>query len=86
MVAGFSNTIWLLLRRTFVHSYLYSANTNMSNDKEWRRFEKLVARIERVLAPKGAIVKSPDKIEDILTGSLREVDASIRMKVGQFLY
>ena len=54
----------------------------MSNDKEWRQFEKLVARIERILAPKGAIVKSPDKVQDILTGSLREVDASIRIKVG----
>jgi hypothetical protein len=27
-------------------------------------------------------VKSPDRIQDILTGSLREVDASIKIKVG----
>ena len=54
----------------------------MSNVKEWRQFEQLVARIEKTLAPKGAIVKSPDRIQDILTGSLREVDASIKIKVG----
>ena len=49
---------------------------------EWREFEKLVARIERALAPKGAVIKSPDRIRDIYTGSLREVDASIRYRVG----
>ena len=49
---------------------------------EWREFEKLVARIERVLAPKGAVVKSPDSCPDLITGSPRQVDASIRFKVG----
>jgi hypothetical protein len=49
---------------------------------EWKEFEQLVARIERLLVPKGAVVKSPDHIPDLITGSLREVDASIRMKVG----
>lgn len=52
----------------------------MCND--WREFEKLVARIERALAPRGAIVKSPDRVRDLYTGSLREVDASIRYKIG----
>lgn len=50
--------------------------------KDWREFEKLVALIEFHLAPKGAIIKSPDKIRDKITGELREVDASIRYQVG----
>lgn len=48
----------------------------------WRVFEKLVARIERAAAPRNAIVKSPDRIADIVTGTLREVDASIRFTIG----
>ncbi|MFZ3213579.1 MAG: hypothetical protein WA188_18900 [Terriglobales bacterium] len=48
----------------------------------WRDFEKLIARIEQAMAPSGAVVKSPDHIPDKLTGGLREVDASIRYKVG----
>jgi hypothetical protein len=48
----------------------------------WREFEKLIARIEQAMAPSGATVKSPDHIPDNVTGQLREVDASIRYKVG----
>jgi hypothetical protein len=48
----------------------------------WREFEKLVARIEQAMSPSGAEVKSPDHIPDKVTGQLREVDASIRYKVG----
>jgi hypothetical protein len=48
----------------------------------WREFEKLIARIEQAMAPSGAKVKSPDRIPDKVTGELREVDASIRYKVG----
>ena len=48
----------------------------------WRQFELLVARIEAALVPTGASVKSPDRIRDLVTGNLREVDASIRMDVG----
>ncbi len=46
----------------------------------WRQFEKFIARIEQAMAPSGAVVKSPDRIPDKLTGELREVDASIRYK------
>ena len=46
--------------------------------EEWREFEQLVSRIERVLGPLGAVVTSPDRIRDSVTGQLREVDASIR--------
>lgn len=49
---------------------------------EWRRFEQLVALIEHTLSPSGAVVNSPDKVVDLVTGRSREVDASIRYKVG----
>ena len=49
---------------------------------EWKQFERLVARIEATLVPKGGVVHSPDRIPDLYTGSLREVDGSIRFNVG----
>ena len=49
---------------------------------EWREFEKLVARIEEAAAPAEASVESPDRIPDLVTGTLREVDASIRYDIG----
>lgn len=54
----------------------------MVHDEDWREFERLVARIERDLSPQGAVVRSPDKVRDLLTGSFRQVDASIRFRVG----
>lgn len=51
-------------------------------EKEWRAFEILVAQIERHLSPHGAIVKSPDRLKDKITGQLREVDASIKYQIG----
>ena len=52
------------------------------DDTEWRQFETLVARIEEDAGPSGMIVKCPDKIRSRTTGRLREVDASIRYRVG----
>jgi len=49
---------------------------------EWRRFEELVSRIEADAGPLGLIVVSPDRIRSKITGRFREVDASIRAKVG----
>jgi hypothetical protein len=54
----------------------------MVKKKAWREFEKLVARIERILGP-GAVVMSPDRIIDRITGQEREVDASIRSPKGE---
>ena len=51
-------------------------------EKKWREFEKLVSRVEELLSPQGAVVKSPDRIKDKVTGQLREVDVSIRYVVG----
>lgn len=54
----------------------------MKRSAEWRDFEKLVARIEEAAAPLQAVVSVDDKIPDLVTGTLRQVDASIRYKVG----
>lgn len=54
----------------------------MEQQKPWREFERLITRIEKMLAPMGAEIKSPDRIPDKVTGQLREVDASIRHTVG----
>jgi hypothetical protein len=50
--------------------------------KAGREFELLITRIEQALVPAGAIVKSPDRIKDKVTGQLREVDASITYQFG----
>jgi hypothetical protein len=54
-----------------------------TSEKAWREFEILVARIEQILSPMGAVVKSPDKIKDLITGRKRDVDASIRIPDGE---
>ncbi len=51
-------------------------------DPEWREFERLIARIEADAGPRGIVVASPDRIRCKVTGRLREVDASIRSRVG----
>lgn len=50
--------------------------------KAGREFEELIARIERILAPEGATIKSPDYIPDLITNSIREVDISNRFQDG----
>ncbi len=50
--------------------------------RQGREFERMVTRIEQSLVPTGAIVKSPDYVKDRITKGLREVDASIRFKIG----
>jgi len=54
----------------------------MSKPK-WKKFEELVAKIQRDLAP-NAKVTLDDKIQGKLTERKRQVDISIRKKVGQF--
>jgi hypothetical protein len=48
----------------------------------WKAFQDLVARIEKFSASKDAVVKSPDRRRDLVTGKLREVDASIVQRIG----
>src|SRR5919198_4454749 len=54
----------------------------MTTTPDWRQFEELVARIEVIASPRAASVRSPDRVRDIVTGQMREVDASIRYRVG----
>jgi hypothetical protein len=51
-------------------------------NKDWRLLERLTECFERVLAPQGALIKSPDSLTDLTTGKPREVDVSIRYKIG----
>jgi hypothetical protein len=48
----------------------------------WREFERLISRVERTLAGQTVKVTSPDRIKSLLTGRSREVDASLRTKIG----
>lgn len=48
----------------------------------WREFERLVSRIEHALAGTNVAVKSPDRIPSLITRRKREVDASLRAKIG----
>lgn len=56
--------------------------SNRSKTPLWREFELLVARVEQALAGDGVKVVSPDRIRSLITGRLREVDASLRTRVG----
>lgn len=59
-----------------------SNSQSAEQSRSWREFELLVSRIEEALVPRNAIVKSPDKLYDRITNEPREVDVSIRYKVG----
>lgn len=59
-----------------------SGLSSMPSDQDWKAFERLVALIEEQAAPKGAVVVAPDRVRDMVTGRLREVDASIRFQAG----
>ena len=48
----------------------------------WREFEQLVARIEKSLAGSSVTVMSPDRIPSRITLRKREVDASLRTRIG----
>lgn len=53
-----------------------------SERPEWLQFQDLVASIEKHLAGKDARVVSPDRVADRRTGQSRDVDATVRLKVG----
>lgn len=52
-------------------------------DRKSERFEKLVARIQAGLSP-AAQVKHNERIKGRKSGSLRQVDVTVRQQVGQF--
>ena len=61
---------------------LYLMPSRKRSDEEWRGFERLIARIERDADGQDLVVTSPDWIRSKVTGRLREVDASLRARVG----
>lgn len=50
--------------------------------REGREFEIMIRFLEEALGPKGISVKSPDYIKGKLSGSTREVDISLKGKIG----
>jgi len=54
----------------------------MSDRPKWQEFEELVAAIEEVAAPRSAVVTRNDHLVDIITGEMRQVDATIRFRAG----
>lgn len=53
------------------------------NEPKWRRFEKLAYEIQKELTPESD-VKFDDKIRGLDSGTERQIDISIRKKVGQY--
>lgn len=83
MQFGADHILWLVNSDGYPsQKALHMPNAHDSKTPLWREFERLIARVEEALVPHGAIVKSPDRIRSLLTGRFREVDASIRAKVG----
>ena len=54
----------------------------MADKPKWQEFEELVAAIEEAAAPRGARVTRNDHLADIITGEMRQVDATIRFRAG----
>lgn len=55
----------------------------MTKQKKWQRFETLVAQIQRTLTPQSQVTQN-DKIKGKRTGGLRQIDISIKHRVGQY--
>jgi len=55
----------------------------MGSEHKWQRFEKIVAEIQQELAP-NAIVTHDDKIMGHITETLRQVDVTVRQRIGQY--
>lgn len=53
-----------------------------SRTPEWRTFERFVGRVERSLAPPGAVVRFDHMLPDKDDGAPRQIDASIECPVG----
>ncbi len=54
----------------------------MSNDPKWRQVEKIVALMESALDGTNAVITSPDKIPELSSGHLRDVDVTIKQRIG----
>ncbi|MFX0202345.1 MAG: restriction endonuclease [Candidatus Hodarchaeota archaeon] len=56
---------------------------NQGNTPKWKRFEKIVAKVQKDLAS-DASVTLDDRIQGKITNTKRQVDISIRKKIGQY--
>jgi hypothetical protein len=57
--------------------------TSAMSDQRWKRFEKLAAKIQEELAPSAKVVHD-EKIPGRKSGTDRQIDISVRQRVGQF--
>jgi hypothetical protein len=55
----------------------------MAEERKWKRFENLVAQIQRTLAPTAAVAQN-ERMRGHESQVLREIDISIRQRVGQY--
>ena len=55
----------------------------MSAEPKWRRFEKLVAQVQKELAPNAQVTHN-DKIKGHNSRELRQIDITVKQKVGQY--
>lgn len=55
----------------------------MGQEPKWRRFEKLVARVQKELAPT-AVVTHDDQIQGYDSNEFRQIDITVKQKVGQY--
>ncbi|MFC1932361.1 restriction endonuclease [Chloroflexota bacterium] len=55
----------------------------MGQEPKWRRFEKLVAHVQKELAP-NAVVTHNDKIKGYDSDRLRQIDVTVKQKIGQY--
>ena len=56
---------------------------SVAENPKWRRFEALVARIQKEFAPKATFSRN-EQILGRHSGRMREIDIVIRQSVGQY--
>jgi len=54
-----------------------------NSEPKWRRFEKMVAHVQKDLAP-NAVVTHNNKIKGYDSGKLRQIDVTVKQRVGQY--
>ena len=64
-------------------SALEELTIKMLDEPKWKRFEKLVAKVQSTLA-QDARVTLNEKVKGIKSGTLREIDVSVRKNIGQY--
>src|SRR5260221_12447543 len=65
------------------HNGAYGQGQEMTESKKWRRFEDLVASVQRAFA-QNAEVSTNVKVRGKDSGTERQIDIAVRKKVGQF--